>query len=145
MGVSTLLGRQKSSPLWTDTADIDRPALPKKSARKPFVCRSGYYQYSRMPFGLTNPSAIFQGALDMISFKFKWQTFLVYIDYIFIYSKTVEEHIRHVDETFTAFREAGVILKVNKCHFFRDSVEYLVLIFKQGRLEIDCAHTSSLR
>lgn len=37
----------------------------------------------------------------MILAKFKWKTCLVYIDDIIIYSKTVEEHIKHVDEVLT--------------------------------------------
>ena len=98
-----------------------------------------------MPFGLTNAPATFQRALDTILSPFKWKTCLVYIDDIVIYSKTVEDHLRHVDEIFTALGEAGVTLKISKCRFFSDTVEYLGHIIKPGKLEIDLAHTASLR
>ena len=79
-------------------------------AKTSFVCHAGQYQYKRMPFGLTNAPATFHRALDMILSPFKWKTCLVYIDDIVIFSKSVEEHIRHVDEISTALGEAGVTL-----------------------------------
>ena len=98
-----------------------------------------------MPFGLTNAPATFQRALDTILSPFKWKTCLVYIDDIVIFSNTVEEHIRHVDEVFTTLRQAGVTLKISKCRFFSDKVEYLGHIIRPGKLEVDRAHTASLR
>ena len=110
-----------------------------------FVCHSGQFQYTRMPFGLTNAPATFQRGLDVILSRFKWKTCLVYIDDIIIFSKTVEEHIQHVDEILTALGNAGVTLKIKKCTFFSDSVEYLGHVIKPGKLEIDGANTKSLR
>ena len=98
-----------------------------------------------MPFGLTNAPATFQRALDMILSQFKWKTCLVYIDDVIIYSKTVEEHIHHVDEVLTALGKAGVTLKMKKCTFFSDKVEYLGHVIRPGRLEVDGTNTASLR
>ena len=67
-----------------------------------FVTHSGVYQYVRMPFGLTNAPASFQRALDLILTKFKWKTCLIYLDDIIIFSNSVEDHIRHVDEVLQA-------------------------------------------
>ena len=110
-----------------------------------FVTHSGAYQCIRMPFGLTNAPASFQRALDMILTKFKWKTCLVYLDDIIIFSNTVEEHIQHVDEILDCLKRAGVTLKIKKCKFFTTTVEYLGHVIKPGRLEIDHAHTASLR
>ena len=73
------------------------------------------------------------------------EKFLVYIDYIIIFSKTVDEHIDHVDEILGAFRTLGVTLKMNKCKFFSDYVEYLGNVIPPGKLEVDGAKTKSLR
>ena len=121
-------------------------AIPEEDRPKTsFVCHAGQYQYVRMPFGLTNAPATFQRALDVILSKFKWKTCLVYIDDIIIFSKTVDEHITHVDEVLSALRSSGVTLKIKKCRFFSDSVEYLGHIIRPGRLEVDNANTRSLR
>ena len=114
-------------------------------AKTSFVCHAGQYQYIRMPFGLTNAPATFQRALDVILGKFKWKTCLVYIDDIIIFSKSVDEHIHHVDEILSALRASGVTLKIKKCRFFSDTVEYLGHVIKPGKLEVDSANTKSLR
>ena len=98
-----------------------------------------------MPFGLTNAPATFQRALDMVLSTFKWKTCLVYLDDFIIYSKSVEEHIDHVDEILTALDTAGITLKIKKCRFFSEEVEYLGHIIKPGHLEIDKTNTASLR
>jgi len=41
-----------------------------------------------MPFGLKNAPATFQRALDIILSGVKWQSCLVYLDDVIIYSKT---------------------------------------------------------
>lgn len=50
--------------------------------------------------------------------KYKCKTCLVYLDDV-IFSNYVEDHIRHVDEILTTILEAGVILKIKTCHFFK--------------------------
>ena len=110
-----------------------------------FVCHAGTYQYKRMPFGLTNAPACFQRALDMILTKYKWKTCLVYIDDVVIYSKNVDDHIKHVDEILRTLAHAGVTLKIKKCHFFQKCVEYLGHMVKPNRLEVDQANVESLR
>lgn len=59
------------------------------------VCHT--YQYNLMPFGLSNLPTTLQRALDFILTKFKWLAGLIYLDDVIIYSKSVEEHIRHIN------------------------------------------------
>lgn len=56
-----------------------------------FCCHAGSYQYKGTPFGLTNAPARFQRALDTIASQFRWNTSLVYIDNVIIYSNTIED------------------------------------------------------
>ena len=55
------------------------------------------------------------------------------------------DHIHHVDEILTTVAEAGVTLKINKCHFFQKEVEYLGHMVKPGSLQIDKTNVNSLR
>ena len=41
----------------------------------------------------------------------------VYIDDIIIYSESEEEHASHVDRVFKLIRDAGLSMKIEKCHF----------------------------
>lgn len=45
----------------------------------------GTVQYIRMPFGLTNTAAIYQRAIDIALTKFKWKTYIVYMNDVIIY------------------------------------------------------------
>ena len=100
-----------------------------------------------MPFGLTNAPRTFQRTIDILLSRYRWQSCLVYLDDIIIFSKNKEdqEHLRHAEQVLSAMNCAGVTLKLSKCSFFTDRVKYLGHIIKPGRLEIDTAHVKSLR
>jgi len=118
---------------------------PEDREKTAFVCHEGAYQYKRMPFGLTNAPATFRRALDIILSGVKWQSCLVNLDEVIVYSKTEEEHIGHVDHVLRLLREAGVTLRLPKCGFLRTTVEYLGHEIKPGRLGVMDAHTRALR
>jgi len=118
---------------------------PEDREKTAFVCQEGAYQYKRMPFGLNNAPATFRRALDIILSGVKWQSCLVNLDDVIVYSKTEEEHIGHVDHVLRLLREAGVTLRLSKCRFFRKTVEYLGHEIKPGRLGVMDAHTRALR
>ena len=50
---------------------------------------------------------------------------LNYIDDIIIVSKSVEEHLVHLEEVFRRLIEANVKLNPKKCSFVKQKVEYL--------------------
>ncbi|MBW0514484.1 hypothetical protein O181_054199 [Austropuccinia psidii MF-1] len=62
------------------------------------ICHMGIYQYTRMPFGITNAPAHLQRMMDTI-FKEEilegWMS--VYIDDIIIYSETLVDHVQYID------------------------------------------------
>ena len=97
-----------------------------------------------MPMGLTNSPATFQRALDMILAQFKWQTCLIYIDDIIIFSRDEESHLRHVDQVLEALHRANVTIKLSKCDFFTNKVKYLGHIIKPGKLSVDKVRVKAL-
>ena len=121
------------------------PIAPEVREQTAFVCHEGAYHYKRMPFGLTNAAAKFQLALAIILFGVKWQSCLIYLDDVIVYSKTEKEHIGPVDHVLRLLREAGVTLRLPKCRFFRTTVEYLGHENKPGRLGVMDAPTRALR
>ena len=50
---------------------------------------------------------------------------LIYIDDIIIFSKSVDEHLTHLEQVFRRLREANVKLNPKKCSFVKQRIEYL--------------------
>jgi hypothetical protein len=48
-----------------------------------------------------------------------------YIDNIIIYSKTIDEHLEHIKEVFKRLKEVELHLKLRKCEFFMEQMEFL--------------------
>ena len=54
----------------------------------------------------------------------QWETLLIYLDDIIVFSQTVEEHLQQL-EVFKHLRAASLKLKPRKCLLFATRVDYL--------------------
>lgn len=61
--------------------------------------------------------------MDVILATVKWQLTLVYLEDIFILSKTPEEHIRHIREVSPLWSNIGVTLELEKSLVFTETIE----------------------
>ena len=50
---------------------------------------------------------------------------MAYLDDIIIFSKSEEEHLKHIEIIFQKLKEAGLKLKESKCDFFKEENHYL--------------------
>jgi hypothetical protein len=66
-----------------------------------FRTRYGHYEYLVMPFGMANASASFQNMINEIFKDIIDLGIVAYIDDIFIYSSTKEEHEKLVKEVLS--------------------------------------------
>lgn len=78
-----------------------------------------------MPFGLLNAPATVQRALDIILSNFRWQTCLVYLDDVVIFSRTLYDHLKNVDDILSALGKSGISPNFEKCEFFTKEITYL--------------------
>lgn len=121
------------------------PIAEEDRDKTTFTSHVGTYRWKRMPFGLMNAPSTFQRALDMILSAYNWQTCLVYLDDIIIFSKDYESHLEAVDKILETLKQAGISLKLKKCTWCTDSVKYLGHIIKPGELHVNDVRTKSLR
>ena len=47
---------------------------------------------------------------------------IAYLDYIIIFSRTVEEHLYHIRQVFKKIQNAYLSMKLSKCHFFAKEI-----------------------
>lgn len=102
------------------------PVRRKDRHKLAFVTHHGHWQWNCLPYGLKSAPAIFQRVLSSVLRKKELDKFAAnYIDDILVYSKTYEEHIKHVEQTLIALRDEGFKLNKNKCQFALNEVIYL--------------------
>jgi hypothetical protein len=62
-----------------------------------FRCHFGHYEFSFIPFGLTNAPTTFQSYMNHVFNKQLRKYMFVFFDDLLIYNKTWEERLKHVD------------------------------------------------
>lgn len=90
-----------------------------------FRTRYGHFEFLVLPFGLTNAPATFMHLMHQTFRPYLDRFVLVFLDDILIYSKTLEEHTRHVQQVLELLRTEKLYAKLSKCEFFRTEVEFL--------------------
>ena len=98
---------------------------PSDRDKTTFSCHAGMYKFVRMPFGLINAPATFQRAMDILLSEVRWESVIVYLDDIIIFSRSFDEHVSHLRVVLAKLVESGATLKFGKCKFFRKAVDYL--------------------
>jgi len=110
-----------------------------------FTTSQGHYEFNRMPFGLTNAPATFQRLMNNILQPVIHKFALVYLDDVIIYSKTIDDHIEHIQRVLNLLREGGLKIKLSKCLFLQKSVKYLGHIISEDGLRPDPKLTEAIR
>ncbi|CAF4618507.1 unnamed protein product, partial [Rotaria sp. Silwood2] len=99
-----------------------------------FSTRDNHYQFTVLPQGITNGPATFQRVINHILGPARWRYALAYIDDIIIYSKTFEEHLKHLNEICTILKNARFRLNPDKCEIARTQTDYLGHNIKKGEI-----------
>lgn len=81
-----------------------------------FTSHHDLFQIVRMLFALENAFVTFRRAMGVIPFSVKWQSALVYLDVIVVFSKTVKQHFNHLQRALVLLCYAGE-------HFYWKSVK----------------------
>ncbi|KAE9292058.1 hypothetical protein PR003_g24861, partial [Phytophthora rubi] len=102
------------------------PMALKDRDKTAFVTRQGLFRFMRMPFGLANAPGTFQRMMDAVLRGLTWQTCLVYLDDVIVFSRGgVGQHVVELAMVLERLSNAGLSLKAKKCSFATERLEYL--------------------
>ena len=128
---TSLLGQQSYSGYWqlpVNPADRDKTAFCPGPGM-------GFYEFCRMPFGLSGAPSSFQRLMDKTLHGLSFVT--IYLDDILVYSKDEETHREHLDIVFKRLLDAGLTLRGMKCHIGMSTVQYLGYVFSADGMSPD--------
>ena len=124
---------------WFTTLDCKSGYWQMKVAEKDqpktaYITQEGLYEFTVMPFGLSNAPASFQRMMDRVFKNYKGKFVNVYLDDITVYSQTFEDHIQHLKLIFEKLREVDLKLGKDKCEFAKTELHLLGhIIGREGR------------
>jgi hypothetical protein len=102
-----------------------------------FVTRYGQYEFTVMSFGLTNAPAFFMNLMNKVFIEELDKFVVVFIDDILIYSKSREDHKRHLRIVLGKLRAHQLYAKLSKCEFWLEKIAFLGHILTAEEIKVD--------
>lgn len=129
----------KSGYYQIEMSEADKP----KTA---FVTPLGFWEFNRMPQGVTNALSTFQRLMEKCMGDLHLKEVLVFLDDLIIFCDTLEEHERRLLRVLQRLQEYGLKLSPEKCKFFQTSVrKHLGHVVSVEGVETDPEKVSALK
>ncbi|XP_073021745.1 uncharacterized protein [Primulina eburnea] len=113
------------------------PVKPEDVPKTALRTRYGHYEFTVMPFELTNAPAAFMDLMNRVFKPFLDKFVVVFIDDILVYSPSEEDHKEHLQLTLQMLREKELYAKFKKCEFWLKSVTFLSHIISKEGVSVD--------
>jgi hypothetical protein len=102
-----------------------------------FRTRYGHYEFTVVPFGLTNAPVVFMCLMNGVFRDYLDKFVIVFLDDILVYSKIEEEHEQHLRMVLQVLREHQLYAKLRKCSFCQRQIHYLGHIISKEGIVVD--------
>ena len=117
----------------------------KDHPKTAFVTHRGQFQWTCLPFGVTNGPGTFTQLMNLALQGLAWRECLVYLDDIIIMSGTFDEHLPRLCSVFERLRDAGLKLKSSKRTFLQWQVFFLGHVVSADRIQTDSEKIAAVR
>ncbi|KAM7311134.1 uncharacterized protein ISCGN_008041 [Ixodes scapularis] len=105
---------------------------PTTRPRQPLSATVDFFEFTRMPFGLTGAPMTSQRLMDRVLGEARWSYAMAYRDDIVVYSDTFEDHMRHLEDVLERLRAAGITLNPNKAQVPKTRISLLGFTIDRG-------------
>jgi len=119
--------------------------VPEDIHKSAFATIYGTYVSHTMQIGDCNAPAMFQCVMTMIFRDFIGIFLHAYLDDLFMYSNSVDEHEKHLALVFEKIRKFQFYLKEEKCELYTEQVDCLGHMIDHRGLHVDADKMSQIR
>jgi hypothetical protein len=98
---------------------------PDDMDKTSFVCQKGQYRFKVLSFGLTNAVATYQRLMEFIMAGLQYETVLIYVDDILVFTRDFDLHILQLEEVLKRLETANLKVMPKKCHLFQTRLHFL--------------------
>ena len=102
-----------------------------------FSIGSGLWQFTVMPFGLSNAPATFERLMEQVLAGLPLNTALIYLDDVLVAGRCLAEHIDNLRVVLQHFRKASLKLNPKKCSLLQKEVRYLDHVVSESGIATD--------
>ena len=122
--------------------------VPIKDQDKPYTAFEAcgrLYQFTRIPFGVTNGVACFQRIMDTLIKEEELDGTYAYLDDVTICGMTQEEHDANLAKFLQATKSRNIVYNEEKCRFSTEKLNILGYVIENGAIRPDPERLKPLR
>ena len=97
----------------------------------------GFFEYIRMPFGLSNSPSTYQRLMEDCLGDYNMKICVIYLDDLIIFADSFEQHLERLDMILTRLRECQLKLSAEKCFLIQKRVKFLGHVVSEYGIETD--------
>ena len=105
--------------------------------KRAFITRSlGLYEYTDMPFGLSNVGSSFCHLMKQCLGDQQFVILLLYLDDICIYALSIDVMLAHIELVFNRLKEYHLKVKPKNCHFLTSVLCSGAMFYQLGQYQL---------
>ena len=101
-----------------------------------FTTHLGKFQWNVLPFGIGIGVQTFSFVINKAIGQC-YDFAANYLDDIIVFSRTVEDHLKNLEQVFAALQKADLKIKASECEFFQSHVCYLGFLISESGIRCD--------
>ncbi|CAF3050663.1 unnamed protein product [Rotaria sp. Silwood2] len=90
-----------------------------------FITQDGLWEFNVLPQGIMNGPPTFQRTMHNLLGYGRWDYVMAYLDDILIFSRTFDEHVKHLTEILSILAEANFQVNPDKCFIAVQEIDFL--------------------
>ena len=132
--IDKMNGTRYWSTLDAASAYSSIPLAEQDREKRAFSVPRGKFEFNVTPYGLCNAGATYQRMIDITLSGLPSERVLAYMEDIVVYSKSFDEHLESLNKVFGCLRSSSITLKLSKCVFAIEHVDFLGLNLSAARI-----------